>query len=233
MRSGATARAAPSRRRSVPRRCAAATGRSCSISACAHGPDPVENGGAGRARHRMPRRAHRRGLWRRGVERARLRALSQRQRCRRRSWSNWCASPAAIRPRSRRPRRMFEPAGLEVAVCADQAGRIIDRLVRPKYNAALRLLDEGLASAEAMDTTCRLGLGYPDGPIERVLRGGLAASLRSHQRAVRGLRQRGLCAGAPRGGRQATPGQGRLMQPLAGDQGASTSRPFCRARSRP
>jgi len=71
-------------------------------------------------------------------------------------------------------RAVFETAGLEVAVCADQAGRIVDRLVRPKYNAALRFLDEGLASAADMDLTCRLGLGYPDGPIERVVRGGLA-----------------------------------------------------------
>ena len=67
-----------------------------------------------------------------------------------------------------------EAAGLTVVVCNDQAGRIIDRLVRPKYNVALRFLDEGLASAKDMDTTCRLGLGYPDGPIERVERGGLA-----------------------------------------------------------
>jgi 3-hydroxybutyryl-CoA dehydrogenase len=71
-------------------------------------------------------------------------------------------------------RELFEGAGLEVAVCADQAGRIVDRLVRSVYNAALRFLDEGLASAAAMDATCRLGLGYPDGPIERVMRGGLA-----------------------------------------------------------
>jgi len=69
---------------------------------------------------------------------------------------------------------VFAAAGLTVVVCADQAGRIVDRLVRPKYNAALRLLDEGLASAKDMDTTCRLGLGYPDGPIERVERGGLS-----------------------------------------------------------
>lgn len=69
---------------------------------------------------------------------------------------------------------LFEVAGLTVAMCADQAGRIIDRLVRPKYNDALRLLDEGLASAPDMDLTCRLGLGYTDGPIERVVRGGLA-----------------------------------------------------------
>ena len=71
-------------------------------------------------------------------------------------------------------RALFETAGLQVAVCSDQAGRIIDRLVRPKYNAALRLLDEGLASQKDIDVTCRLGLGYPEGPIERLVRGGLA-----------------------------------------------------------
>lgn len=69
---------------------------------------------------------------------------------------------------------LFETAGLTVVVCADQPGRILDRLLRPKYNAALRFLDEGLATAADMDTTCKLGLGYPDGPIERVVRGGLA-----------------------------------------------------------
>ena len=71
-------------------------------------------------------------------------------------------------------RAVFEAAGFTVVVSADQAGRIIDRLVRPKYNAALRFLDEGLASAAAIDMTCKLGLGYRDGPIERVERGGLA-----------------------------------------------------------
>lgn len=71
-------------------------------------------------------------------------------------------------------RAVFENAGFEVVVCTDQPGRIIDRLVRPKYNAALRFLDEGLATAKDMDLTCSLGLGYPDGPLERVERGGLA-----------------------------------------------------------
>jgi 3-hydroxybutyryl-CoA dehydrogenase len=71
-------------------------------------------------------------------------------------------------------RAVFEAAGMTVVVCADQAGRIIDRLARPKYNAALRFLDEGLATAKDMDTTCRLGLGYRDGPLERLERGGLA-----------------------------------------------------------
>lgn len=71
-------------------------------------------------------------------------------------------------------RLVFEGAGFDVVICADRPGRIIDRLVRPKYNDALRFLDDGLASAEAMDMTCRMGLGYPDGLIERSERGDLA-----------------------------------------------------------
>jgi 3-hydroxybutyryl-CoA dehydrogenase len=71
-------------------------------------------------------------------------------------------------------RAIFEVAGLDVVVCSDLPGRIVDRLVRPKYNDALRFLDEGLATAGDMDKTCCMGLGYPDGPIERVVRGGLA-----------------------------------------------------------
>ncbi|MBZ0216062.1 MAG: hypothetical protein K8F25_05885 [Fimbriimonadaceae bacterium] len=77
--------------------------------------------------------------------------------------------PAALRA----AHDIFETSGFDVVVCSDQSGRIVDRLVRPKYNDALRFLDEGLASAEDMDQTCRLGLGYPDGLIERVTRGGL------------------------------------------------------------
>ena len=71
-------------------------------------------------------------------------------------------------------KRIFEDAGLQVAVCRDFAGRIIDRLVRPYYNAALRRLDEGLATADDLDTTLRLGLGYPEGPIALIERTGLA-----------------------------------------------------------
>ncbi len=70
-------------------------------------------------------------------------------------------------------RALFEQAGLQVAVCGDFAGRIVDRLVRPYYNAALRRLDEGLASADDLDTTLKLGLGYPEGPIALLERSGL------------------------------------------------------------
>ena len=82
--------------------------------------------------------------------------------------------PATLASAIDAAKMVFEASGFEVAVCSDQAGRIIDRLVRPKYNAALQFLDEGLATAKDMDLTCRMGLGYPDGPIERVERGSLA-----------------------------------------------------------
>ena len=70
---------------------------------------------------------------------------------------------------------ILEGAGFVVAVCGDFPGRIIDRLIRPYFNAALRRLDEGLADADDMDTTLRLGLGYPEGPIALLERTGLAA----------------------------------------------------------
>jgi 3-hydroxybutyryl-CoA dehydrogenase len=82
-----------------------------------------------------------------------------------------CTDPAALAA----AKQVFESAGLAVAVCNDFPGRIVDRLIRPYLNAALRRLDEGLASADDMDTTLRLGLGYPEGPIALLERTGLAA----------------------------------------------------------
>lgn len=70
-------------------------------------------------------------------------------------------------------KEIFEAAGLQVALCGDFDGRILDRLARPYYNAALRRLDEGLASADDLDTTLKLGLGYPEGPISLLERTGL------------------------------------------------------------
>ena len=69
--------------------------------------------------------------------------------------------------------RMLEDVGFEVALCNDFAGRIIDRLVRPYYNDALKALDEGLATADDFDLTVRLGLGYRDGPIQLLTETGL------------------------------------------------------------
>lgn len=70
-------------------------------------------------------------------------------------------------------RAAFEAAGLVVAVCYDFPGRIVDRLIRPYFNAALRRLDEKLATADDLDKTLCLGLGYPEGPIALLERTGL------------------------------------------------------------
>jgi 3-hydroxybutyryl-CoA dehydrogenase len=80
------------------------------------------------------------------------------------------SSPAALEAAG----ALFAAAGLEVAICNDFSGRIVDRLVRPYFNAALQKLDEGLASAEDLDLTVQLGLGYKLGPIALLERSGLA-----------------------------------------------------------
>jgi 3-hydroxybutyryl-CoA dehydrogenase len=80
-------------------------------------------------------------------------------------------------------REAFVEAGLTVAVCGDFPGRIVDRLVRPYYNAALRRLDEKLASAADLDKTLCLGLGYPEGPIGLLERTGM----RHHYAATQAL----------------------------------------------
>jgi 3-hydroxybutyryl-CoA dehydrogenase len=68
----------------------------------------------------------------------------------------------------------FEGGGFVVACCADRPGRIVNRLIRPYFNAVLRRLDDGLASAADMDKTLMLGLGYPEGPNALLARTGLA-----------------------------------------------------------
>ena len=80
-------------------------------------------------------------------------------------------SPAALTA----CKSLFESFGFKVAVCADVPGRIVNRLIRPYLNAALRRLDERLASAADLDATLKMGLGYPEGPIALLERTGLAA----------------------------------------------------------
>jgi 3-hydroxybutyryl-CoA dehydrogenase len=70
-------------------------------------------------------------------------------------------------------RALFEQAGFDVASCKDFAGRIVDRLIRPQFNEALRALDEGIATAVDLDVTVQLGLGYRNGFIGPLYKSGL------------------------------------------------------------
>lgn len=71
--------------------------------------------------------------------------------------------------------QVMQAVGFSTAVCNDFPGGIVDRLVRPYFNSALQALDEQLASADDLDLTVRLGLGYPEGPIALLEGSGLAA----------------------------------------------------------
>jgi 3-hydroxybutyryl-CoA dehydrogenase len=67
----------------------------------------------------------------------------------------------------------LESLGLKVARCQDFPGRIVDRLIRPYFNAVLRRFDEQLATADDLDGTLMMGLGYPEGPLALLERTGL------------------------------------------------------------
>ena len=47
----------------------------------------------------------------------------------------------------------------------DTAGFVVNRLLFSLFNEAVRLVDEGVAGCEDIDTACRLGLGHPIGPL--------------------------------------------------------------------
>ena len=61
-------------------------------------------------------------------------------------------------------RAVFENAGLVVAVCSDFAGRIVDRLIRPYYNEALRQLDPRSGECQGYGSDTETG----DSAIRRV-----------------------------------------------------------------
>ena len=55
--------------------------------------------------------------------------------------------------------------GKETVLSRDRAGFIVNTLLVPYLNSAVRMLDEGFASREDIDTAIRLGLAHPMGPL--------------------------------------------------------------------
>lgn len=55
--------------------------------------------------------------------------------------------------------------GKETVTCVDTAGFIVNRLLVPYLNSAVRALEAGIATAEDIDTSMRLGCGHPMGPL--------------------------------------------------------------------
>jgi 3-hydroxybutyryl-CoA dehydrogenase len=59
-----------------------------------------------------------------------------------------------------------ERLGKTTVLSKDRAGFIVNFLLVPYLNSAIRMLDEGFASREDIDTAVKLGLGHPMGPLE-------------------------------------------------------------------
>ncbi len=58
--------------------------------------------------------------------------------------------------------------GLHPVVCADRAGRVVDRLLAAQLGDAVRMVGSGYAGADDVDAAMTAGCGYPDGPIALV-----------------------------------------------------------------
>jgi len=56
--------------------------------------------------------------------------------------------------------------GKQVIVSADRPGFIVNRMLMPFLAEAMRAYEEGLGSAEDIDTGARVGLNHPMGPLE-------------------------------------------------------------------
>jgi 3-hydroxybutyryl-CoA dehydrogenase len=59
----------------------------------------------------------------------------------------------------------FRALGKEIAVVGDPPGQILTRILSSLINETAFALDEGIASADDIDTALKLGLNYPLGPI--------------------------------------------------------------------
>jgi len=70
-------------------------------------------------------------------------------------------------------RQLFADGGFTVSACSDRVGRIVDRLMRPQFNLALRAVDDGLADPRDLEECLKLGLGYRNGLLEPLLSSGL------------------------------------------------------------
>ncbi len=74
--------------------------------------------------------------------------------------------PDASAPWVERAFRLSEALGLRVAKVRDGVGYAAARMSLALGLEAMRLLEEGVASAEDLDALMRLGYGHPRGPIE-------------------------------------------------------------------
>ncbi|MBA2381708.1 MAG: 3-hydroxybutyryl-CoA dehydrogenase [Chloroflexi bacterium] len=63
-------------------------------------------------------------------------------------------------------RALAADMGKQVIVSADRPGFIVNRILLPFLGESMRALEEGLGSADDIDTGAKVGLNHPMGPLE-------------------------------------------------------------------
>jgi 3-hydroxybutyryl-CoA dehydrogenase len=63
-------------------------------------------------------------------------------------------------------RGLASELGMQVIVSADRPGFIVNRILMPFLAEAMRAYEEGLGTAEDIDTGAKVGLNHPMGPLE-------------------------------------------------------------------
>ncbi len=66
----------------------------------------------------------------------------------------------------RKAREFGEAIGKTTILSKDSTGFVVNRLVDPMMNEAVRMLEKGVASVEDIDAGARYGLNHPLGPLE-------------------------------------------------------------------
>jgi 3-hydroxybutyryl-CoA dehydrogenase len=80
--------------------------------------------------------------------------------------------------------------------CSDRAGFIVNALLFPYLNDAVRMLQANYASADDIDLAMKKGCGYPMGPFELLDVVGLDVSLAIQQTLYREFREPGFAPAA-------------------------------------
>ncbi|MEV6802783.1 3-hydroxybutyryl-CoA dehydrogenase [Micromonospora rifamycinica] len=82
--------------------------------------------------------------------------------------------------------------GRTAVVCGDRAGFVVDALLFPYLNDAVRMLEAGYATADGIDHAMTLGCGYPTGPFALLDAIGLDVALAAQRALYRESREPGL-----------------------------------------
>ena len=87
---------------------------------------------------------------------------------------------------------MCERLGKHAVTCGDRAGFIVNALLFPYLNDAVRMLEAHYATADDIDAAMKVGCGYPMGPFELLDVVGLDVALAIQTTLYREFREPGF-----------------------------------------